>query len=68
MLNKNGRRNLDLEGSLIKTLVIENAGEKGITDKNHNIYSMRQNTKNYETENKRPITNNMIKSKYFYYR
>jgi hypothetical protein len=55
-----------LEESLIKILVIENAGEKEITDKKkHNIRSMRQNRKNYKTENKRPITNNMIKPKYF---
>jgi hypothetical protein len=29
MLNKNGRNNLDLEGKLIKILVIENSGGKG---------------------------------------
>jgi hypothetical protein len=33
MLNKNRRRSLDLEESLIKILAIENAGEKKITDK-----------------------------------
>jgi hypothetical protein len=62
MLNKNGRKNLDLEGRLIKISVIENWVEKGITDNKHNTHSMTQNSKNYKTENKRPSTNNMIKS------
>jgi len=61
MLNKNGRKNLDLEGRLIKISIIENVGEKGITDNKHNIHSIRQNSKNYKAENKRPSTNNMLK-------
>jgi hypothetical protein len=37
MLNKKGRRDQELEGRLVKILVIKNEEEKGITDNKHNI-------------------------------
>jgi len=45
MLNKDGRKNLELEGRFTKISVMEKAGEKGITYNKHNIHSMKENSK-----------------------
>ena len=50
MLNKKGRRDQELEGRLVKILVIKNEEEKGITDNKHNTQNKRQTRKNIKQQ------------------